>query len=918
MNTEFVKDLADVISTNTKEDIYRELRVVSMMHKTGAQEQIAIKKQLLSIALEFIKNQPQLPKQWRNSYDCYSNLTDWFENAEQIENHKTLSALSWSMQLKTQFPDGLNLRRLIILGKSLYGDPCKFVGFLFFLIENGVHPDDILAKGVLHRFFSYHSYQVSEIQNAYAVLSGLSERAKSFVVGLTNIHCNERGLINAAHYPKRFMRTSKKENPNSLQAYLLHLNRLSLFVNRGKRRSSQRYADRSMPKQKGYFSRNIIGGFFHHSDKLSIIERNYEEVLLNDDLPVGAGALYFRLFGWDFISLLSSEESDISNVIKSIISSSTMKDQLLMGFVQNALMGVLSKNVINLFLQEVIKFEYDDLRTLILKEPFYVHAIKFGYSRTLLSSAEINRSAQLMSDNDRYLTINHIPYLAGLISNPALTAKTPLLEAILKTMLEHQKILSAEAVRAIQSIDNYAAPHVTSKLDDFLSELNDAQAQFICGNIDYHTIESEWGNKLAWVNLFRWFYPHVIRYHYYPTTIYNMRSHSLSSCYDHAQEHKYNFDLAYYINKISDDKSVVTRTLQEAMIGNEISMRLIDFILQYIATQGSVSEFLMMTFGEGISVLYYAFTHSRPFLRQAILNHMTLADDHVNSLVYLSATRKKIHELNYLFKIFTLTPSVIVNSIETIFNVLLVNGVSSHRDYDILEQLTALVFKLNDVRLSTSLIVEMFHKSIDFDYIYLAETILCLKDQNQLPLEAFESGVEKALSVNSQEFLALFFGLRGSKNMNSNLVTLNNVIGFMKKVKDVDFQTKNPLLWKKDDGDTLLHIAANHCSLNDFIQCVEIFECEIESELRALLITKNLTGCEPVCYEDNPDKVQINERIAALRLNYGIQQEYDLLSQNYTLRRHERDSDDSYMQWRSAEVVNSEDSGDDENTQFRM
>ena len=100
MNTDFVKSLADIISRHSQEDIHRELRILSMASRNESQDQIDIKRRLFFIALEFLNTHPNLPVDWRTSFDCYTDLTDWFETAEQIENHKALSALSWDSAAK--------------------------------------------------------------------------------------------------------------------------------------------------------------------------------------------------------------------------------------------------------------------------------------------------------------------------------------------------------------------------------------------------------------------------------------------------------------------------------------------------------------------------------------------------------------------------------------------------------------------------------------------------------------------------------------------------------------------------------------------------------------------------------------------------------------------------------------------------
>ena len=88
----------------------------------------------------------------------------------------------------------------------------------------------------------------------------------------------------------------------------------------------------------------------------------------------------------------------------------------------------------------------------------------------------------------------------------------------------------------------------------------------------------------------------------------------------------------------------------------------------------------------------------------------------------------------------------------------------------------------------------------------------------------------------------MYFGLRGSEAVNQNLVTPNNVLGFIEMVKDSEFRNQNPLLWRNGNGSTLLHLAANQYSLEDFNRCVEMLESGLGGEFAVLLAARNEYG----------------------------------------------------------------------------
>src|SRR3990167_10263452 len=108
MNLDDLNELANTIATLKPEVIQRELRALAITRQYRTQQH-ETRRKILVFALEFLSSQTTaLPENWRNSFACYEQLSDWFGGATHLENHKQMSAQCWYLQMAKYIPADLD------------------------------------------------------------------------------------------------------------------------------------------------------------------------------------------------------------------------------------------------------------------------------------------------------------------------------------------------------------------------------------------------------------------------------------------------------------------------------------------------------------------------------------------------------------------------------------------------------------------------------------------------------------------------------------------------------------------------------------------------------------------------------------------------------------------------------------------
>lgn len=585
-----IKKLADTIASNNLEEINRQLRIVGRSIRNPNQvhlrTEIENDKKIFLLAHAFLTQHGKPNENWRTSQTCFEQLTDWFEQTTDIENHLQLSMVSWYCQLDQTLENAINPNQLIPLGSAYYAEPHKFMGFLFWLLENRVMPRSIIQSAILHRFFEYHAFEMNVLEESYALLTNLSNNTNTFLSFLEKKSCGMRGFID--HHSRR--------------SYNLL----------GKNVSYEGRPPEYNPEE----TRSLY---------LELTCLNYAEQL-------------FSLFEWELIKKLNFTQQTDQRLLGQLLNSQ-MKTKILSELPRSVLQGQFSIEFTHKIFTIIEKtYRSDELLAITLSEPFYVHAFNVdSYSYLFLEPNIINGINTLCYD-EKYHTLHHLPFLAELACK--LANRNPLqvnliLRTIVDIILPFGDAIHDSAIQPIHYIYPRLRPFFLEKMMAFLRNIDTAIRHFIDGEIDYNAVTHLWGSQLSVCNLIFSLQLQWASAISYPRSIYQLHTRVLQKKCDLCIVNEELLPLENMLSIMTPDAETQKRILQEALVDPASQAALIETILNYWTQFFPINSLIFTPFGVIKNVVFHACTtHAEKLQIVLFKNHDVLTDALTEAIRY--------------------------------------------------------------------------------------------------------------------------------------------------------------------------------------------------------------------------------------------------------------------------------------------
>lgn len=834
MNADDIKKLADIIATHKPGDIHRELRVLALTRNRHTEQQMK-KRQLFTTALAFLQSHETLPDHWLESFACFEQLTEWFNSATQIENHTQLSALSWYIQMEKYIPYNANTRDLITLAKSFFGEPNKFIGYLFFLLEKNIAPRVIISSSRLHQYFAYHVADIVILQDTYQVLASLSERANHFVERLSEIACDMRGFVN--------LQTEDAE----------------------------------------YRSYNLTGHLFSHRFSIINNRHNNEIFIVPDNAIANACDLFFKLFGWEFLKLLNinmhydRDTHTDRTVFNSLLDDQELRRVLLHEFVQQVLIGAFSYSFIRAFFLAISDLNPQFIRDIIVEEPFYLHVISYKNLHFLFLYPEnelVNNAITQLYTHEQYKTIAHFYHLTLLAKNSLLTEtlQNKIINMLFEMMLPYGDHLPIEIENSLRNIQ--FNPGLMSlcqnKLNQYLQILHDAISQFNNHTMSYEELEMTWGGQNTYVILISSLHSQLPDVEKYPHTIYQLRTQVLQSHFEYCQRFEETFCLQSLMNTFAPlDVDLQHRCLQEALIDNSVEKRLIEAILDHVNDHFQLMPFLEKSFGYHNSVLLHAYSSANTNLRFAIQERIEIDETKKSNIISFAIDTDKLNKLARIITTIQLSTNIVEHTIEKLLTHTVAQQLNALPE-DATEVFHTLLNRLQRIKISKKCLSKMLSFFIDMDATDLIVALCSLSTPNQLLPASFNAAMNQANAASKWLYVAMFCGLTDHHGLNEMLINrldIKKYLDLIKTAQDFNSVVAMPL---NNNLENILHIAANHCTCRQFKNHFNQIRLHLSHEqIRQLLISMD-AHANSVSYRNNnnPSQHAINQYIVQLKDHY--------------------------------------------------
>lgn len=849
MQADDIKNLADIIANHSLDNIERLLRVASISLRNtidnNAIKDLKNRQELLSMAHQFLSNQTISVDGWRNSFTCFEQLTDWFESATQIENHKQLSMFSWYLQLDTILSSKIPPKDLIVLGAAYFGEPNKFAAFLYWLLENNVSPREIEDTKILHQYFAYHVCDISVLHQTYLLLSNLSEKSSNFLSHVNTTPSQMRGFIN------------QQKEDSTLRSY------------------------------------NVMGELFAHNNTFEVLS---EKSLKKLEFHINFHEMHanlFDLFGWQFINALNFRMEHHRVALKHLIQSSSRK-KLIEDLPRYILSGQFSPRVGAMMLSTIgsvmpITSDSNNENTLIdliKRDPFYIHTVKRGdLNRLPYSQVSLHETIQTLCTDVKYQNIHHLPYLVRLSKNLSEDLcfllgeyssfeHALVLKSIFDLLLQSGNILLDEEFELITPIIPELYPQTWRTMGVYSNNINAAIDAFNHHTIDYEAVLQLWGSQLSQVNLFKRFYSSLSREYVYPFTIYQLHAKILQDNYECCVLENRPFELNTLLEGISADPDRRIRIMQEALQTDFISEPLVEALLNLAVELNIVEQCVMQSFGDERSVLYHAYTSEKTALRSVLLRRIPIEDDSIIHIIKTAIEKQDLLGIDRLWSLIQFTGTIRNQTIASLLNQLenvplnsLVIACYQNKLHQLLMTATA------DMLLKEN-IVSIFRLGVQYSELDLVIATCRFTGKNALSASEIKIMAEQAADHAQWEILALLCGLETGKMLNPDVFTPGNVSLYLNMVERYKEKTgvQNiavPLNYMNDDEETLLHIAANHCSFSVFQSCFMYLKNNlIDSDIKNLLQTTTASGEFLKCNVETRDQKRINDYIEIQHTNY--------------------------------------------------
>lgn len=857
MEPDDIKNLADILAKHHFNDVARMLQVTSLSLRNTSDDNVVNKlknqQRLLLIARDFLRDQSITDNDWRQSSACFEQLTDWFDSAPHIENHKQLSMLSWYLQLDRILSSKIQPAHIIVLGAAYFGEPNKFAAFLYWLLENDVSIVNIVNSKILHRYFAYHICDISVLHQTYALLANRSQKSGAFLEQANTIPSQMRGFANHQH------------EDGALSSY------------------------------------NILGGLFAHNDTIEVVNENALKKLEFHINFEDMHSELFDLFGWELINVLNFKMHSHRSILKALIRSSS-RQKILDNLPQYILSGKFSKETGMIILSCIASVmpiyntpnNDNTLFDLIKSEPFYIHALQNNaLNSPLFSQLGRNEIIQTLCTDVKYKNMYHLPYLVRLsksltegmcylLGEYTSVEHSQVLEVIFNLLLESGSALFDEDFKLIIPIIPELIPLIRNKMDEYSNNINAAIDAINHGNSDYEALFHLWGSQLSHVNLFKRIDRALSLEYIYPFIIYQLHAKILQDNFASCARENRPFELKALLEVLSEDPGRRLRIMQESLYSDCISESLIEAILDLATELNILEQCIMQSFGDERSVLYYAYTSNNIVLRRQILPRISMEDDVILSIINTAIVMRDVLGLDRIISLIQMTNSIrnktmsfLLNYVENTRpnsgNMLLYASVWSC-------YLNKLHFFLNTANADTLLkehIVSIFRLGVQYSRLYILYSTCRLTGENALLASEINMALEQAADRAQWRVLAVLCGLEMEILLNPSTFKQGNISLYLSMVERYRENTgieniTEALIYVNSDEESLLHIAANHCSFKMFRKCFLYLEKHLSNrDLQRVLEMTTASGEALQCEEENKDQQKINDYIEIQRKHYS-------------------------------------------------
>ncbi len=848
-----IKNIADIISTHDLEKIQRDLRNIALSPKNAddaqAQTKTSEQKKALLLAQDFITQKGKPADNWRTSTACFEALTDWFEQATQIENHLQLSMISWYCQLEQMLTHSINPNRIITLGSAYYAEPHKFIGFLYWLLENGTEQSFIIQSNILHLFFAYHAFEMTTLENSYALLANLSNRVNLFLLILKNCSCNMRGFIN-----------NEQEDGT-------------------------------------YYSYNLLGTFFTHHTLLREYTIRETANLYLESTYLNSAEQLFYLFGWELLKKLNYTDRVNQSIFHKLLQSE-MKTKILSEFPTIILQGqlpTLFANSIFLIIRE--SYHPDELFAITQREPFFIHAAGPNLHTAPLES-QLNSIINALCSNSKYHTLHHLPFLVTLTTkleggySAALFGtnwNTREINLILKTIVDiilpHGNTIYDEAIRPILHIIRRLTPFFIEEITSLAHNIDTAILNFNYGEINYETLTHTWGSQLSTCNLIFSLLPNLPDASSYPRTIYQLHTRVLQKKCALCIVNEEAFPLENMLSTINPDAAIQKRILQETLVDPLSQAALIETILNYTTPAFSSTSLVFEHFGTTISVLFHAFTTQNEALSRLLLSKKIATDEHLFGIIETTLSNNQINQFNLAWSHLEFDETNQVAITQLLLQCIRNESIHSETREICFTKIFTFLQTLGESILTRDTLTGLFAETIKYSHVTYTKILCNLNGANQLsPRDIKTALFDTAIQWETWDIIAFLCGLSGDITVKPTLIKANNIdlyFNIIKKYKEYyekDIAPTNAFLYTNDNNETPLHFAANYCTFDKFKKIFhelrKTFAAEPE-KIAALLHATTKSNQIVECTTDHRAKESINTFLIERRAEYQEQEEDD-------------------------------------------
>lgn len=841
-----IEKLAEIIITKTRTEIERELRINGITLRNCQNNQLHNKtkaqQKILSIALNYLTQHSTPHENLRDIHTRFESLSDWLENATNIENHLQLAMLSWSCHLEVCLANSIPPDELVPLGSAFYCTPHKFIGFIYWLLQNDAPTHLNQLTNILEEFFGYHIWNKNTLYNSYQLLANLSDKATQFLKLIETTPC-------------------------------------------------QMHAFTNNPLRNGFSSYSLSGQTFFHKSKFPAIKKNQGAPFNFDATQLGLTKTLFELFEWEFIKKLNLGYQPYAIAIKNLLQTNS-REKLLKSFSLNATQGTLSVELSWTLLQLIqSSLDIETLKNLTQSEPFYLYAIPDNVLKNFSSHAFLTKALNTLCSDSTYKTPLQIYFLSKLAVKIAYSqTQTPLginwtipqvnliIGTIFDIILPFENSLPDEfflhSFPVLSPLESFSR----QKLIELSQTLETSLTEFIQNKIDFETLETIRGNQLSTVNLLFRLHPQLKKQIQYPRCIYEFYAHTLQKLFNNHNNINEPNLVNSLLARIQCDQHNERRILQESLISNYCDQIFKEKLLCYIKSTTSIDLFVQQPFGNTRSVIFHAMTRSNTDLINLLAQHISIKN-HAMNIMRICTVNNKLIALDQAWDYTQQSESNLSALFSMLLTLLEEPKIDTQTYKSIFSKARKLILVNQNHRIPKQISMDLLENAVKYEQIKLLTT-LCSQPNTQLTSAIIKQAVlTTGIFWETWKAIAVLCGLSASTKINSSLVSPNNLTLYFQAIQRYQehYQCplsalEAPLMYKNDLGETLLHIAANTCSfdqLNIFFSYIRTCFTNKPEQIYLMLFTEDNDGLLPDCVNNtNPDKSKINRYLEELRVQY--------------------------------------------------